>query len=300
MSELSPLRRKIGAPRRAPKSPALDPRRVWRRALIHGFSRAIGLDAAVTGMEQASLTPDEIGAMVGEGALCALLDGPHGYGIAILDPGVVNSIVEMMTIGRVYSRATTPRAVTATDAAMMADPIDRFLESQEALAGDLETPITSGYRYATHLNEIRKIVLLMADAPHDHTQLDLSLGPSGERVGRIDVILPRLPAPEPEGEVVKDWSSQLSGRLMGSEVNLRAELQRLTLSVEKVQSLEVGTVLPLSRQSIDRVRLVTATGAVLSDGRLGQSAGRKAVRLGSPASAPFENVEIASAAPALE
>lgn len=295
MSDLTPMRRKIGAQRAGDAPPPLCPQRVWRRAVTHGLTRGAGLAVRIDAVTEARLQPEAAPVLAGEGALVALLDGPGGYGLAILTAPLVASIIEMQTLGRVLKRAPVPRAVTATDAAMVADPLDHVLKAHDALVAEVpQLGLAAGYRFATHITDLREIVLTLADSAHDHTALTMALGPDAAREGQLHLVLPRAMEAATSAGADTSWSSRIEARLLGSEVVVRAELARLSLPVHAVQGLATGEMLTLPRSALGAVRIVSATGAVLAEGRLGQSAGRKAVRLGPPAEAPFTLATLAA------
>lgn len=296
MSDLSPLRRKLGATRPSDKPAPLTPARMWRRAMVHGLARSIGLDVTVSDAKLSTLLPDKVADLASDGSLCALLDGPSGYGVAILDLQMVSAMIEQQTLGRVQKRAAEMREITSTDSAMVADPLDRVLAAQETLAKELSIAVPAGYRFATRVEEMRDITLSLADETHDHIRLGVSfLGV--DRTATVDIILPR-PALVPIANGARpDWSSRLEDRVLGSEVQLTAHLAQLRLTVSDVTSFEPGQILPLSRATLGSVQMIDMKGDVLAEGRLGQSAGRKAVRLGPRPEPSFAQKTLPSPAP---
>lgn len=282
MTDPSPLRRKIGAISAAPtaQDPTLDHRRFWRRAFVHGLMRSIKLDLQVEDVAIAPIEIDDVIDLTGPQTLNLYLDGPNGYAVAILEADVAMSVIEIQTLGKVLRRRSEPRAMTSTDAAMVADPLDQVLAAHEAL---IETPggaEDGGLRYAAMIAEPRQIPLNLGDGDHDHVRLALNVGGEAARKGHVHLVVPRprLPPP-PASDPDEGWDARLAERLMGSEVRVVAELARLELDVSEVQALAVGDLLPLPRRTLGTVRLLTATGAMLGNARLGKSDGRKAVRL---------------------
>ena len=298
MTDLSPLRRKIGAPRTSGEAPPpLDASRIWRRALVHGLMRAIQLDLVVDEVTIEEIESDQVSALTAPDSLNLYLDGPNGFGVAIFDSDVAMPMIEMQTLGRVLKRRAEPRAMTLTDAALVADPLDQVLATQETLAETVEgQPLSSGFRYADMVADPRQFPLSLGDGRHDHVRLSLKVGAEAMRTGAVHLVLPRPGAAVEVAPVTRDeWEARLSERLMGSEVTVVAELARLTLDVERVQALAVGEVLTLPRRTLGTVRLVTVTGTALGNARLGRSDGRKAVRIEEPEPMPFsEEVPLAA------
>ncbi|WOI55272.1 FliM/FliN family flagellar motor switch protein [Palleronia sp. LCG004] len=282
MTSSSPLLRKIGPRRSAGAPPPLTVSRVWRRAVSHGFTRAIGLETVIEDVIEEPIAPEEIARRAGPGALAVLLDGPHGYGVAIVSHDLLAAMLEVQTLGRVQTRKLSARPVTATDAAMVADPIDRVLTAQETLVAELPPKaMASGYRYATRVENLVEIALSLEDEVHDLFSISVTAGPGGPRNGRLDIVLPRCPKePVSAAGESREWGDQIEARVLGAEVVLRAELARLSLSVGEIEALGPGDTLTLGRHSMGAVRLVAQGNHPLCFGRLGQSAGRKAVRIG--------------------
>lgn len=298
MTDLSPLRRKIGAPRTAGEAPPpLDASRIWRRALVHGLMRSIGLDLVVDEVEIEEIESDQVAALTAPDSLNLYLDGPNGFGVAIFASEVAMPMIEMQTLGRVLKRRAEPRAMTLTDAALVADPLDQVLATQEKLAETLKgEPLSAGFRYADMIADPRQIPLSLGDGRHDHVRLSLKAGAEAMRIGAVHLVLPRpVVATEAAPASRDDWDARLNERLMGSEVAVVAELARLTLDVERVQALTVGELLTLPRRTLGTVRLITATGTALGNARLGKSDGRKAVRIEEPGPMTFaEEVPLAA------
>ncbi len=281
MTDLSPLQRKIGTRKKETPPPSMTVARVWRRAISHGLTRSIGLETRLGEVSCSAVTPDAIPARIAPGAFTALLDGPYGYGLAIVSRDIVAAMLEIQTLGRVQTRALPERAVTATDAAMMADPLDRVLAAQETLVPELpEDTMAGGYRYATRVENLVEIGLTLEEAEHDLYSIPIEAGPGGPRHGTLEIILPRRPEEVDEPEEAHDWSEQIEARVLGADVVLRAELARLSLSVGEVEALQPGSTLTLGRHTMEAVRLVAQGDHPLCVGRLGQSSGRKAVRIG--------------------
>ncbi|SEN85808.1 FliM/FliN family flagellar motor switch protein [Palleronia pelagia] len=301
MSNPSPLRRKI---RDSPPDVAphlLTPERMWRRSVSHGLVRSIALEATVGDIAQSTVTPEDLRETIASGSLVALLDGPAGYGLAILDPGGLAAMIEVQTMGRVQSRGLGERPVTALDASMVADALDRVLAVQETLAAELGAGrMVSGYRFAMRIENLREIALSLDDAPHDRVAINFAAGPGGPRQARLDIVLPRrdMAAASSDSPVSSAWSHGLEQRLLGAEVALRATLAQTRMTAAELQALAPGDTVALPQGALGAVALVGPGGHVLGTGRLGQSGGQKAIRLGA-ASRDFAEVAAPQAQPGL-
>lgn len=289
----STLRRKIGTAPKAPAAPSLTPARVWRRAFVHGLARALDLEARVVDVGLAACRPEDVD--VPEGAMIALLDGNIGYGVAVLDMQSVGALIEQQIAGRVARRTVPPRAVTATDAVMIADPLDRILAAHQTLAAELPgAGLSSGFRFAMRLPEARQIPLSLTDGVHDRVTIDWEPGDTG-RTARMDVLLPR-PAPRlPSGQEANEsalWRAQFGDSVRAAEVTLTARLAVMKLQIATVTQMAPGDVLTVPRRTLGAVKLCDGRGNVVAEGRLGQSEGRKAVRLETAAAPDFAPAEL--------
>ena len=93
------------------------------------------------------------------------------------------------------------------------------------------------------------------------------------------------------------FATALAEQVGAADCVLDAVLARLSLPIARVLELSVGDVLALPRASIDRLGLVGLDGHTVSEGRLGQSRGMRAVRLvaGETAARPGAGVAVAVA-----
>lgn len=297
MTDQSPLRRKIGAIRHdAPPLPSPD--RVLRRAIVHGFSRGLGLMAEAEKPTRGSIQPEKAAALMGEGTLAVLLDGAAGPGVLLLDPGPLAAVIEQTTTGRLGKRPPRPRAPSATDAALVADTFDRIFATHEAMVNELKiTGAVTGFCYAAPLAKPRDIVLALPDETHDHWSSRLSFPEDEHRGGAMHLILPTeaaAAAAKSEGGSMPDWAARIEERVMPSEITLQAELGRTILSAAELRALRVGDRVTLPRGQVGKVRLLGSGGVCVAMGRLGQTAGRKAVRLEKPSEEEDDTFEAAS------
>lgn len=294
---------------------APSPARLWRRSVVHGLARITGLTAAVEDVRFDVGGPETLPELAGEGALVALLEGPAGFALAVVDADVMAALVEVQTLGRVLRRPVTPRAPTSIDAAMVTEPLDRMLAAHDLLvdggaaaaaggpgpktsgkvkgggtdpdvpADDDETwqgPRNAGFRYATQIKRVDQIAAALADVQHHTVRFDLDLG-SGARRGAIVLAFPEPPdtrsGPAGGPGADEEWSDRIHSTVMQTEMPLRAALGRLHRPIQDVTALQVGDILALPRMSLDQVRLTTPGGDTLAMGRLGRTGSVKAVRI---------------------
>jgi flagellar motor switch protein FliM len=71
----------------------------------------------------------------------------------------------------------------------------------------------------------------------------------------------------------------LRGALQEAPTELEAVLARMTLPMSKVEDFQVDQVIPLAGTTVGSVRLLGPSGEYIAMARLGQVAGKRAVRL---------------------
>ncbi|MCX7644736.1 MAG: FliM/FliN family flagellar motor switch protein [Rhodobacteraceae bacterium] len=311
-STASVLRRKTARPREAegarPSRPS--PASALADAIRRVAEQALSLAAVPAEPQLRRATPDEIVEGLPEHAFLGLLAGPAGgTGLVCLDPGALSAIIEMRTIGRVTSRPPLPRRPTRTDAAMTADVIDAMLAAFEApLAATEDARWASGWRFQSFLPEPRPVPVMLEEAPHRVIEVDLSFGAAG-KPGRLLLALPAagravpLPDPEPEpgaaqGAAAAAWRRAVGEAVEGAEASLGTVLGRVRLALADLAALAPGDRIAFPLAALGAVLLTGPGGVPVATGRLGQSGGLRAVRIGlteAPAAKPAALGEIVPA-----
>jgi flagellar motor switch protein FliM len=284
------LRRKIAAAKavQAVGGPGAD--RSWRFALARAASDTFDLALDVTGLRMAVQSLAEVLELPFAGGLIAVLQGPaEGTGLMLLTSEVVAALIEVQTLGRVNSAVLEPRKPTRTDAAMVAPLLDAALRQLECeLAQEADLVWTSGFRYASFLDDPRPLGLVMEDVTYRLLTTEVSLG-IGARRGVVYMALPAkgrgiqpsyVAAPAPDEALAKQGFAQaLAEQVEAAGCVLDAVLGRVSLPLSRVMALEVGEVIPLGHATIERLRLSTLAGGALVEGKLGQHRGMRAIRL---------------------
>ena len=287
------LRRRIEALRtaQAEGSPGAD--RSWRMALARSARDTLGLALDVTGLRIKAQSLAEVLELPFDRALIAVLQGPaEGMGLMVLTPEVLAALIEVQTYGRVGTAPVDPRKATRTDAAMVAPLLDAALiELEQQLAEEADLVWAGGFRYASFLDDPRPLGLLMEDIGYRLLTAEVSLG-LGARKGTIFLALPAKgrgmnpayasPAVQEDAVGAQGFTQDFSAQVAASNCMLEAVLARVSLPLAQVMALEVGAVVPLGRATIDRLRLTGINGAELTEGKLGQHRGMRAIRLSLP------------------
>ncbi|MGB5871857.1 MAG: FliM/FliN family flagellar motor switch protein, partial [Albidovulum sp.] len=297
----TPLGRKIAAS--VPRSDPLlvTPEGALATALARVAQKAMTLPLRTIGHRVISQTSAEIVETLPDHALLAMVEGPkEGLGLAVLDPGALSVLIEMMTLGRLGPQAPAqPRRPTRTDAAMVAGFLDAVLTELDGLL-EYEQAITwaGGFRYASHMADPRPLKIILDEPSYRVLHLTLGFGADdSDRQGDVVLILPargRGAKPPPRVEEgddsaraanqtaaqnAKHWGAALEEAVMESQTDVTAVLARLVLPLADVLNLEVGTFLPMPMAALRMVQIEGVTGTTLCLGSLGQGNGRRAVKI---------------------
>lgn len=293
------IRRKLGAARaeaavRAGEG-APGPDKAWRLALSRAARDRVKLALDVPRMALDRMSLAEILELAPERGLIAVLEGPlQALGVILLGPDVLAGMIEAQTTGIVTKAAAPDRRPTRTDAAMAAGMIDGALEEFErAVAGMEGAEWAQGFRYASFLEDIRPLGLLLDDIPYRLLRAEVSLA-FGAKTGSIFMALPADPRSQGSGQdedaratvEAQVFAQAMAGQVMASACTLDGVLARVSLTLAQVMGFEMGQVLPLGGASVDRISLEGRDGRKLWEGKLGQNRGLCAVRLTEQARQP--------------
>jgi flagellar motor switch protein FliM len=265
------------------------------KALADAFRRAAEeeLSLAVTAAEphERLATAAEILENLPEYAFHAVLIGPEdGAGLLALDPGALAAVIEMRTMGRVSARPPAPRRPTKTDAAMVADLIDRLLSEFEApLLETEDARWAAGWRYQLFLPEPRPLSVVLEDTTHRVLESTVLFGAAAKE-GRAILALPATgrgrpvrpatpPAESAAAEAAVAWQAALGEAVESTEATLDAVLGRVRLPLTELETLAPGDRLALPLSALGAVKLVAAGRTAVAEARLGQAGGLRAVKI---------------------
>ncbi len=291
------LRRKIDLARQplAEGAPGAD--RGWRLALARATRDAMGLDIDFRQLTIARAGLAEILDLAPIHALVALLDGPQGgLGVLMLDPSVTASLIEMQTLGRLSTQTPPARKPTRIDAAMVAGVVDRALAGlDQTLAEEADLVWAGGFRYASYLDEVRPLGLMLEEDTYRVLSADIALGAAG-RSGRVILILPAIgrgdrPAglAAGPGDAAPQFTAALAAQVEQADCRLDAVIAHLVLPIGRIMGLQTGDVLDLPQAALDAITLETREGRRIARARLGQNRGMRALKI-SLAEAPGKSV----------
>jgi flagellar motor switch protein FliM len=221
-----------------------------------------------------------------EGLMLVRLErGDRPVGLIALDSELRAAVLEIATMGALNTHPAEVRAPTGTDHFMCQPLLGSFVATfPEAVQGTALQDWISGAGVGTLIANTRRAALMLEECTYRTIQMTVQLGQT-DRQGLLVLMLPvpvaeadnSLPAPE-----TPDWAISLVSRIGDSSAVLDAHLHRFSLPLAAVRALAVDTVLPLHGCTVSSVRLKALDGRTVASARLGQSAGKRAVRIETP------------------
>jgi flagellar motor switch protein FliM len=280
------IRRKIDRARLPQPEGAPGADRGWRLALARAARDAMGLDLEVRRLQVMRVSLGELLDIAPDRALVSVLDGPQGgLGVLLLAPTVTAALIEMQTLGRLASQPPAPRKPTRVDAAMVAGVIDRALAGlDDTLAEEADRIWAAGFRYASFLEDLRPLALLLEEESYRVLLADVVVG-AGAREGQVILVLPALGRGEhaasasAEAEAAPQFTMALAAQVQQVDCRLDAVIGRVTLPIRQIMGLQPGDVLELPFSGIDTVSIETMDGRRISSARLGQNRGMRALKV---------------------
>lgn len=287
------IRRKIQAGREAAQADtAASAASVWSVALARAARGRMGLDLAVSGMNDTRASLAEVLDLQPDRALIAVLEGPgESLGVLSLSPDILAGLIERQTLGRVTDIVPLPRRPTRTDAAIVGGLVDAALEGMDTgLAALSDRVWASGFRYASFLEDARPLGLMLEDVGYRVLRAEVALE-GGTKAGPVLLVLPaegRMAPPEPAPEASDKaaalvFQAAVAEQVRASDALLDAVIARVTLPLSLAMALGVGEVIRLGFAAIDRIDLEGIDGVRMAGGRLGQNRGMRALRLNEEA-----------------
>lgn len=288
-------------PARLPQPQPLSPARAAANAVGRAAERLYRLPVLPVDIRPGVATLAELPELLPDPALLVVLQGPGDQiGVMALGFETVTALIEVQALGRVTARPAERRRLTRSDAAICVDFVN-------ALMAELGTELTGvdgfgaiqGYRYATHLDDPRPLLLMLEDRPYRSLSFDLRLGGGETRDGAILVAVPgkadaRTVEPArpvaatatPAAQAVPETMpapATLAPAMAAAPVEVVGVLCRRTVTLGELRALVPGRLLSLPRVTLTDARLETPDGQLLATGKLGESEGCHALRLHDPA-----------------
>ena len=286
-------------PGRIPQPQPLSPARAAANAVGRAAERLYRLPVLPVEIKPGMATLAELPELLPDQSLLVVLQGPGDQiGVMALGFEAVTALVEVQALGRITARPAERRRLTRSDAAICVDFVNALMADlgTEMAAVDGFGPI-QGYRYATHLDDPRPLILMLEDRPYRSLAFDLRFGAAETRDGQILIAVPHqpdarpaLPQPvarnaAPSANAGAAPAATLASAMAAAPVEVVGVLCRRTMTLGELRALVPGKLMPLPRVTLTDARLETPDGQLLATGKLGEAEGCHALRLHDPADA---------------
>lgn len=263
------------------KDAPISPMRQMRRALGRAADKAVGLSASVLGIAEDEQDAEGLIETGPEGWVVLGLRGAGAAGLTglfLLDPALRSALVEMQTMGNLLPAADQERAVTGTDAMMCAPFADQLMK-QLAEAGFGAGEFEPANYDMGPIEDLRTAGLVMTQGAYRSWRITVQLG-GGDRQGEIMIAMrPKVTVMAEPSNSTQAWASKLRRVLEDAPAEMSAVLTKITLPISKIEDFEVGQVLQLAGTTVGSVTLTGPDGKPVAMARLGQVAGKRAVRI---------------------
>lgn len=260
---------------------APTPMRQMRRALGRAADHALNISASVLGIAQEDTEAEDLISTGPEGwVVLGLRDGDHTglTGLFLMDPKMRSGVIEMQTMGNLLPVSEDQRAVTRTDAVMCAPFADQLLKELAEVGFGSDGIDPAAYDIGP-MEDLRTAGLVMMQGVYRCWRITVQMG-GGDHQGDLLIALrPEVAADAPEVVTSPNWNAALRDALQDAPAQLDAVLSRMVLPISKIEAFEVGQVLQLAGTTVGSVTLVGPGGEKVSTARLGQVAGKRAVRV---------------------
>lgn len=257
------------------------PMRQMRRALGRAADKAVGLSSSVLGIAEEDLDAEtviETGPT--DWVVLGLRDGSQAglTGLFLVDLPLRSALVDMQTMGNLLPPSDTQRAVTRTDAVMVMPFADQLLKELADVGFAQDGLDLAGYDIG-HIGDMRTAGLVMVQGQYRCWRITVQLG-GGDHQGEIMIALrPRVAVSETAKPQGADWSAQLRDALSDAPAELVAVLTRMKMPINQIEDFKVGQILHLAGTTVGSVTLRGPSGEAVATARLGQVAGKRAVRV---------------------
>ena len=186
---------------------------------------------------------------------------------------------------------------------MVAGVVDRALAGfDQALADEADRVWAAGYRYASYLDEVRPLGLMLEEESYRVLSADIALGDGG-REGPVILVLPAIGRGElPDAgddrtaDPDRQFAAALAAEVEQADCRLDAVIGRIVLPIGRVLAMAPEDVLALPQAALDAITLEASDGRRIARARLGQNRGLRAVKIsladspvrGAPPAPPVE------------
>lgn len=290
------LRRMASSKEVGPEEVPITSSRAVRMAMRRAADKAHGLAITILDMSEETVAVDGLADVVCDDHLLVGLERRDALvGLAVIDVQLRAAVIEMQTMGRLQRSKAEERPATATDAMMMTDLLAMLLKmlGETTVRTDLEG-WAEGVQIGKRVASLRSAGLVLVDVDYRLIKLKLDLG-ADDRHGELTLLLPTGPSMSeevPRPDAALDWKGPFQAVVNDAHATLSAQLHRFKMPLSQAEKIAVGQVIALPGCTVGSVQLLDPNGVVVSAAKLGQVAGKRAVRLETPPAIEMTEVNI--------
>ena len=281
------LRRKVAAGHKEYQSRAMTAARALRLTVPKVADDQMELALGVIGLTQAIVASEDILDPPPENRMMLVLDGPDGRsGAALVDGAISAALVQQQTMARVVAatEAENSRAPTRTEAALMSPFLDQvFQQSAELPDSETDAMLLRGRKFGAWIEVPRLLAMALEEPEYQRFTLTLDVD-GGVRQGKIDLFLPLAGSKDADAalEMAEETGARMAQITMSVPAQLTVALCRARMSLSDVSKLTVGDRIDVPPEAFSNAELLAITGRLVGHARLGQVAGKRAVRIVLP------------------
>ncbi|WP_299428787.1 FliM/FliN family flagellar motor switch protein [uncultured Shimia sp.] len=274
------LRRKAADGRTEHQARAMTPNKALRLGLALAAEKGMDLALDVTDVRHVKLPHRAVEVTLDNESLLILLEGQNGEpGALAMDMQVMAGLVEFQTLGQVVPKPVTDRVPTKVDAALITPFLeDALMRYVRMLAEEGEAPYwLQHYKFGAMMLDTRTLSLAMTAQDYHMFVLDVKLE-RGKKTGTMALLFPdvQVLVNEPEEDAETDAEKFQNG-VKEATTLLNAVVGKISLPIAQIQGLQVGDTLPLGEEAMQNATLQAPTGEEITEVRIGQLNGMRAV-----------------------
>lgn len=295
------LRRKLRTDRSSPVEQAVSPVKALRLALARAVDHVIKLPLRVQSVRQSRLDVSDTLTQIDGGWALFLLEHADGnFGAFCVDPNSVIAFVQQQTSGQVSAQEGDARPLTRTDKSLTTPIIEAFLRRFDAALDGAPTAFwTCGYKCAEIAPSKHDLALKLDAAEYRGFDIQIEIS-DGLLQSSCRLFLPIKEPIAPTSGRAKNKAKESEkravrsarGAALGAQVELRADLCTLQMTLADLRQFKTGHSLALPKSSLQSAVLSDRRGVTRFPIHLGQLNGLRAARFASAqdgAKAPQKN-----------
>jgi len=256
---------------------------LMRRALSRAADKAVGLSSTVLEVSEEDLEAEDL---IANGPAEWIVLGMRSSdsaglsGLFMMDPVLRTALVEMQTMGSLLPPPEEQRKITRTDTVMCMPFADLFLSELDEVGfgggklnlRDFDLVI---------MPDLRTVGLVMVQGLYRMWRIKVQVSGSDAPGEILMATRQEVQVAPPESPTNLGWSKALRHAVEDAPTQLDAVLSKLSLPIEDVEAFEVGQLLSLAGTTVESISLYGPDGEEVATARLGQIAGKRAVRIES-------------------